>query len=104
MALGDTRELYGNTRVSGFEASIYEPALAAGRYTDIPSNLQMFMDYLLRTDGQPTYIGYGAKGLATSANGWLIYKFTFDDNGFITIRQTAYAAWDNRADGGTTYA
>lgn len=63
---------------------------------------QMFFDYDVRTDGQPVYIGYGSIGLATSADGWLLYKHTYNANGYITSRQVAYGAWDNRTS--VTYA
>ena len=63
---------------------------------------QMFLDYGSRTDGQPIYIGYGARGLATGEEGWLLYKHTYNSSSFMVSRQIAYDSWDNRET--TTYA
>ena len=64
---------------------------------DIPDNLQLRADYEARTDGQPVYSGRALLGTATSSETWIIYKFTYDGSDQITLRQTAYGAWDNRA-------
>jgi hypothetical protein len=62
--------------------------------------VQMRLDYDVRTDGQPLYLGYAARGIATSQKGWMIYKYTFVDIGgtdFVSARQVANDTWDNRA-------
>ena len=41
-----------------------------------------------------TYVGIGARGLATSSNGWLIMKIVKD--GTTTTIQTAIHVWDDR--------
>lgn len=50
-----------------------------------------------RSDGQPDYIGYASRGVASSQAAWTIHKFTYSGNN-MTLRQLAYRAiWDNRA-------
>lgn len=97
-------EYVGAVKPSSLEQANFEPNLSAGRITEIPTNMQMRADYLLVTDGLPTYMGYAPKGLATSTTGWLLQKFTYDVNRQCTLRQIAYGSWDLRADGGTTYS
>jgi hypothetical protein len=94
----------GATTPSSIEVDGYEPLLSAQRYTEIPSNQQMRADYLARTDGQPIYVGYAPRGLATSDTSWLLQKFTYDGNSQCTLRQIAYGSWDLRADAGTIYS
>lgn len=91
----------GNTKPTSIEQDIHEKDLFAARFTEIPSNQQMRCDYDGRTDGQPVYIGFGAKGLASSADGWLLQKFTYDGSNFVTLRQIFYGIWDSRT--GYTY-
>lgn len=94
----------GTTKPSSIEQDGYEPDLFAHRYCEIPTNLQLRLDYGTRTDGQPLYQGFAPRGLATSNDGWLLYKFTYDASNNMTLRQIAYNSWDLRADGGTVYA
>ena len=100
---GGTAGVWGELKVSAAEQAEHEASLLAKRTTDIPSNMQVMLDYTGRTDGQPVYQGFGARGLATSSPGWLIYKFTYSGNN-MTVRQTAYDIYDDRADAGTIYA
>lgn len=104
MAYGDTVDQRGAVKPSNLEQEVFDTKVGAYRYVEIPSNLQMRLDYDTRTDGQPVYIGYAPRGLASSATGWLIQKHTYDVNNFMTLRQIAYDIWDDRADGGTSYA
>lgn len=97
MAVGDSYQLNGQVRVSDAEAREHEPQLLAKRFTEIPSNMQMRADYLARTDGNPIYLGYAPKGLASSLGGWLLHKYTYDGSDQCTLRQIAYDSWDNRA-------
>lgn len=85
--------LEGATKVSSAEAREHEGAIFAKRVTEIPSNLQMRVEY---TSGQPLYTGYAPKGVASSTGGWLLQKFTYS-SGQVTLRQIAYDSWDNRA-------
>jgi len=104
MAYGDTVDQRGAVKPSNLEQEVFDPKIGAYKYVEIPSNLQMRGDYTGRTDGQPVYIGYAIRGLASSADGWLIQKFTYDVSGFMTLHQISYDIWDDRADVGTTYA
>jgi len=72
----------------------YESALFAHRYTKIPSNMQMRIDW---TSGNADYVGYAPKDLTSSTQGWLLQKFTYDDSGRCTLRQIAFDSWDDRA-------
>lgn len=94
--------LNGSLKVSAAEEREHELLLLAKRVVEIPSNSQIRADYDGRTDGQPVYLGCGAKGLASSATGWIIQKFTYDGDNQFTLRQSAYDSWDNRT--GATYA
>lgn len=83
----------------------HEELLSARRYVEIPSNMQQRVDYGVRTDGQPEYVGFGPRGLAASASGWLIHKFTYtviSSTDFLSYRSIGYGIWDNRAS--VTYA
>ena len=96
MAQGDTYNPLGNTQTSDAEAREHQGTLLAKRVTEIPSDLQMQVDYDTRTDSNPIYVGYGPKGLATSTTGWLLQKFTYDSSNRVTVRQVAYDKWTLR--------
>jgi len=97
MGLGSGRQFEGAVKPSSIEVDSYEADLFAHRYTEIPTTLQQRLDYGSRTDGQPDYMGYGARGLTTTDSGWLIHKFTYNATGGMTLRQSAFGIWDNRA-------
>jgi len=46
------------------------------------------------TTADMTYVGYGAKGLAEDASGWLIRRI--DKSGDPTKILSAFVAWDDR--------
>ena len=102
MGIGDSYQPAGQTQASEVEADTYEQRISASRITEIPSNLQLRADYDIRTDGQPVYLGFGARSLAAATTGWLLQKFTYDSSGYVTLRQIAYDSWNNRAT--ATYA
>lgn len=61
---------------------------------------QMRIDYDVRTDGQPLYLGYAAMGIASSQGGWLLYKFTYTTiggNDYVSYRAVGKGIWDSRA-------
>ena len=69
----------------------------------IHGNLQQErFDYSSRSDGQPVYAGFADRGVTTSTTSWTLHKFTYDIDGFITVKQTAIDSWDNRV--GASYA
>lgn len=87
----------GQASSSAVETREHEPDLSARRVTEIPLYMDTQYDYGSRTDGQPDYEGFGAPGLADNADGWLIYKNTYDINSFITKREARIGVWDDRA-------
>lgn len=95
MALGTGTQISGSTKPSSLEVDGYEPNVFAHRFTQIETNQQGRWDYQGGT--LVVYSGFAPKGLATSAQGWLLQKFTYDGNNNVTQRQIAYDAWDNRS-------
>lgn len=88
-------ELHGNHSVSAAEHREHQQALFAKRIIDVGTDQQLRVEY--DGDQNPIYVGLGARGLAASATGWLVSKYTFDVNNNPTLRQTATGAWDDRA-------
>jgi hypothetical protein len=91
----------GAVKPSSIEQAGFESDLSAMRICEIPSNQQMRAAYS-STDGLPDYTGNAPKGLADSAQGWLLKKFTYDANRQCTLIQIAYDSWTNRA--GASYS
>lgn len=58
---------------------------------------QKRLDYDIRTDGQPVYVGFNIRGAATSATNWILQKITYDGSNNPTLVQIAIDSWDNRA-------
>lgn len=101
MPIGVSFKSEGAIKSSAVESREHEDSLYARRITEIPSNMQLRGDYS-STDGLPDYLGFAARGIATSTTGWLLQKFTYDANRQCTLRQIAYDSWDNRTT--ATYA
>jgi hypothetical protein len=97
MAIGTGIQFEGAVKPDAITVDSYEPDLFAKRIVEVPSNMQMRADYGASTDGLPDYMGYAPKGLASSADGWLLQKFTYDANRQCTLRQISYSSWDLRA-------
>jgi hypothetical protein len=95
--LGSGTRFEGAVKPDAISVDAYEADLYAQRYTEIPNNMTKRVDYSTRTDGQPVYVGWGCKGLAESADGWLIYSSTYDASNRITSIKVGYGIWDNRA-------
>jgi len=64
---------------------------------EFPEQFQTFLDYDVRTDSQPVYVGRTAKGVASSANNWTIYKMTYDESDRLLTVKVATGTWDDRA-------
>jgi len=94
--LGTDRQYEGQVKPSSIEKNMYEPTLFAGRFTEIPSNMQMDADYGVRTDSQMDYLGFAPKGLADGTDGWIIHKFTYDVSDRMTKREIGYGNWTGR--------
>lgn len=58
---------------------------------------QKRIDYDVRTDDNPVYVGYNIRGAATSVTTWVLQKLTYDGSNRITLVQVALDSWDNRA-------
>lgn len=58
---------------------------------------QKRIDYDVRTDENPVYVGYNVRGSATSSSAWILQKITYDASNRITLIQIAVDSWDNRA-------
>jgi len=101
MGWGSNIDQRGAVKPSNLEQEAFDKAVGGYRYIEIPSNLQA--RYAYNADGTVLYAGYAVRGLASSATGWLLQKFTYDSMK-VTLRQIAYSSWDLRADAGTTYA
>lgn len=93
--IGSSNQYVGNVRPTSIEKDSYEQDLFANRTTDIPSNMQIRIEY--NADGTELYVGYGAKGLASNATGWLIHKLSYNATPAVTLRQSYYGNWDARA-------
>lgn len=61
---------------------------------DVFNDLRLQIDYV--GGDNPIYIGYAAKGTATSDSAWIIYKYTYSSDQ-VTARATAFGIWDDRA-------
>jgi hypothetical protein len=58
---------------------------------------QKFLDYDVRTDSNPVYVGFNFRGAATSDTNWVLQKLTYDASSRVTIVQIAIDSWDNHA-------
>ena len=96
MPTGEDYTLSGQLKVSDAEAREHQETLLAKRVTDIPNDLQNRFDYGSRQDGQPEKLGYAARNLAADAKGWILYQYTYNENNFVTLKQTAFDSWENR--------
>ena len=81
---------------------VYNEGTTALRVTDVGTNVQKIIDYDVRVDDNPVYVGYGDRGIATSSALWLINKITYDGSARVTLVQSAVGVWTNRAS--LTYA
>ena len=98
MPLGDNEVQYGATRSSNIENREHQISLYAKRVTEIPSDMQMRIEY---SGDLAIYVGYAPRGLSASATGWLIQKLDYTGSN-VTYRSTAFDSWNNRAT--ATYA
>lgn len=89
-------ELYGERGSTSAEKREHQYSMYAKRITDIGSDQRIKLDYVDRTDDNPTYVGRGAKGLATSSDGWLVHKITYDSSNRIIDLVSNTGSWDNR--------
>lgn len=62
---------------------------------------QKRIDYDVRTDENPVYVGYNVRGAVVGDTTWVIQKMTYDASSRITLVQVAIDSWSNRTT--TTY-
>ncbi len=93
-------EQSGAVKPSSLEQQVYEGDLFAQRITEIPSNMKKRFAY--DGSGNCIYIGYAPTGLSEGADGWLLWKLTYDVSNQCTAIDIAYGNWTART--GYTYA
>jgi hypothetical protein len=57
---------------------------------------QKRMDYDVRTDSNPVYVGFNFRGASTSATNWVLQKLSYDGSNRVISVQVATDAWTNR--------
>ena len=63
---------------------------------------QKLLDYDVRSDSNPVYVGFNFRGAAQSATNWVLQKLTYDGSNRVIQVQVAIDAWTNRV--GATYS
>lgn len=83
---------------SGIITSITQPVTLTGTVSTVSPASEQRLDYDVRVDGNPVYVGTADPGTATSAAAWTVVKLTMDASARLTRKQTiASAIWDDRA-------
>jgi YD repeat-containing protein len=68
------------------------------RVVTYPTFEETRLDYDVRTDGNPVYVGKAAQGTATAAATWTIQKLTYDTSSRLTRAEVLTGvAWNSRA-------
>lgn len=95
--------------VSNFPAPPSDYPLPSGQVADlknvsvITTDQETRMDYDVRTDGNPVYVGVATQGTATLSASWVVLKLTYDGSNRLTRKERiSDAIWDNRATLGWT--
>jgi len=89
--------IYGEVKPSSIEKLGFDATISATRYTEIPSNLQMRVEY--NGDSTTKYVGYAIRGLAEGTTGWLIHYLQYNASKQVTSRTIAIHDWTDRANG-----
>lgn len=92
MEINRSDVLDGAVKASNVEQATLEQQLWATRITEIPSNMQGRWVY--DSEDNCIYAAYAPRGLAESADGWLLQKFTWVA-GNCTKREIAYNSYSN---------
>lgn len=62
------------------------------------TDYEVRLDYDVRTDGNPVYVGKAPQGTATSATGWTLQKLDYDASArLLRVQVVNNAVWDDRA-------
>lgn len=91
---GSGIRIEGATKPTSIDVDSYENAIYAKRIVEIPSNLQMRIEY--GANGKSKYAGYAPRGVGEDTEGWLIQYFEYDGSNRIVKRTIGYDSWDNR--------
>lgn len=68
------------------------------KYYDSGEQLQALrLDYDVRTDDNPVYVGYAERGVSEDDLKWVLHKFTYDGSDRVTVRQVAIGSWTLRS-------
>lgn len=59
-------------------------------------NSQKRLDYDVRTDDNPVYVGFNHRGAVTSDTNWTLQKITYDASNRVTVVQVSSGSWDDR--------
>jgi hypothetical protein len=89
-------DFYGLLPVTTIEKAEHDNILHAKRVTDSGSASDVRLDYDVRTDDNPVYVGIGYAGQSITSTGWLIYKLTWDGSSRLTLKQSTTGIWNNR--------
>lgn len=65
-------------------------------FMPLPPGWKQRLDYGDRTDGQPDYLGVAHNEVADSESQWTIYKYTYNDDQFVTLIESAGGSWEAR--------
>jgi len=96
---GDVKQLQlddqANLKVSfGDNTQLIE--IKAANVFPIPMGWKRKIDYDVRTDGQPVYIGFNEMAAVDGDDDWYIFKFTYTSD-FNTLTESATGSWTGRA-------
>lgn len=69
---------------------------AIGSFTTAAPVQLVKLDYDVRSDSSPVYLGRAAPGTADSDATWAVQKFTYDSQGRVIVIENATGAWSNR--------
>lgn len=85
-------------RQLGVVTSITNPVTLSGSVTTTAPLTEQRLDFDVRTDGNPVYVGTADPGTLVGDPYWTVNKLTYDSSGRLTRKQTiASAIWNNRA-------
>ena len=57
---------------------------------------QKRLDYDVRTDDNPVYVGFNFRGALVSDTNWILQKLTYDSSNRVILVQVGIDSWNNR--------
>lgn len=61
------------------------------------TDFRTLLDYDVRTDGNPVYVGKNLQAVLTSAATWVVQKLFYDSSNRLIDAQVLAGTWDGRA-------